>query len=85
MLVFCQCLGDNKLKREKAIFWEYLDGQAAYYDSCKIVKHRLDNDWELYNTDKDPTETNNLALERPEKLEELDNLFWSWKTSLRDF
>ena len=77
-------LGDIKRKREKPIFWEYQHGQATYYDSWKIVKHGLDNDWELYNTDKDPTETNNLALDKPDKLEELDNLFRSWKTSLPD-
>ena len=78
-------LGDIKRKREKPIFWEYEHGQAVYYDSLKIVKHGLDNDWELYNIDKDPTETNNLASDRPEKVEELDNLFRSWKNSLPDF
>lgn len=33
--------------------------------------------WELYDTRRDFTQANDLALEHPEKLKELESLFWS--------
>jgi arylsulfatase len=71
-------LGENK-QREKPIFWEWQDGQAVYFNSFKIVKEGLENHWELYNLDADPTETNNLATQNPEKVKELEGLFLAWK------
>ena len=34
--------------------------------------------WELYNLKADPTETNNLAMEKPEKAKELASLWEAW-------
>jgi len=67
-------------EREKPIFWEWQDGQAVYFNSFKIVKEGLKNPWELYNLESDPTETKNLATEKPEKVKELGNLFEEWKS-----
>jgi len=72
-------LGENK-ERQKPIFWEWQDGQAVYFNSFKIVKEGLKNPWELYNLVADPTETKNLANEKPEKVKELGNLFEEWKS-----
>jgi arylsulfatase A-like enzyme len=36
----------------------------------------LDYKWELYNIEKDFSQANNLADSEPEKLEELQNIFW---------
>jgi arylsulfatase len=77
-------LGENK-QREKPIFWEWQDGQAVYFNSFKIVKEGLENHWELYNLDADPTETNNLATQNPEKVKELEGLFLAWKAGLPNF
>lgn len=74
-------LGENT-QRKKPIFWEWSDGQAAYFNSFKIVKEGLDNPWELYNLETDPTETNNLAGKNPEKTKELEELFADWKVGL---
>jgi arylsulfatase len=73
------------VQRDKPIFWEWSDGQAAYHNNWKIVKEGLENSWDLYNIENDPTETNNLAKENPGKVEELDNFFEAWKNSLPEF
>jgi arylsulfatase A-like enzyme len=78
-------LRGEDVERDKPIFWEWSDGQAAYHNSWKIVKEGLDNPWDLYNLEDDPTETNNLAEQHPEKVEELDQLFTEWKAGLPDF
>jgi arylsulfatase len=77
-------LGENP-RREKPIFWEWRDGQAMYFENHKIVKYGSENPWELYNLSTDPTETNNLAGQNPEKVNELDKQFSEWKASLPSF
>jgi len=77
-------LKGEKTNREKPIFWEWSDGKAAYSDSWKIVKEGLDSPWELYNIEDDPTETNNLANDNPDKLKEMDQLFLNWKSNVSD-
>ena len=77
-------LGKN-IQRQKPIFWEWQNGQAAYHNNFKIVKHGLDKPFELYNLTTDPTETNNLATENPEKAGELEKMFLEWKTGLPKF
>jgi arylsulfatase A-like enzyme len=77
-------LGKN-IQREKPIFWEWQNGQAAYHNNFKIVKHGLNKPFELYNLSVDPTETNNLATENPEKTQELEKLFLVWKEGLPEF
>jgi arylsulfatase A-like enzyme len=75
----------NNVQREKPIFWEWQNGQAVYSNGFKIVKHGLDKPFELYNLSADPTETNNLATENPEKAGELEKMFLEWKTGLLKF
>ena len=75
-------LEGKKVKRDKPIFWEWRRGEAAYSNSWKIVKEGLDQPWELYNLENDPTETKNLANDNPDKLKEMDQLFTDWKSSL---
>jgi arylsulfatase len=77
-------LGKN-VQRKKSIFWEWQNGQAVYSNGFKIVKHGLDKPFELYNLTTDPTETNNLATENPEKAGELEKMFLEWKTELPKF
>jgi arylsulfatase len=77
-------LGKN-VQREKPIFWEWQNGQAAYHNDFKIVKHGLEKPFELYNLSVDPTEAYNLATENPEKTQELEKLFLEWKEGLPEF
>jgi arylsulfatase len=76
--------GENTV-RKNPIFWEWRRGQAVYSDGFKIVKNGLDNPFDLYHLKNDPTETTNLANKNPEKVQELEQLFNSWKTSLPEF
>ncbi len=75
-------LKGQKAEREGSIFWEWKEGQAMYYDGLKIVKQGRNRPWDLYNIEKDPTETNNLARKNTEKVKELDKMFREWKSSM---
>ncbi|MDH5399810.1 MAG: sulfatase-like hydrolase/transferase, partial [Cyclobacteriaceae bacterium] len=46
-------------------------------DNYKLVRANNEN-WELYDMDKDPTEINNLAADMPEKVIEMDSLYIEW-------
>ncbi len=48
------------------------------YGDWKIVRVK-GRAWELYNLAKDPAETNNLADEHPEKVNEIKQRFENWK------
>jgi arylsulfatase len=74
----------EKAEREKPIFWEWNRGQAVYSNGFKIVKQGTDRPWDLYDIKNDPTEINNLAKEKPEKVKELDLMFKEWKSSMPD-
>ena len=53
---------------------------VAPWDSAAETQGRLppvlDYKWELYNVNEDFSEANNLATQEPEKLKELQDLFW---------
>jgi arylsulfatase len=57
--------------------------RGIVYDGWKAVTHHIGgtpfemNEWELYHLDEDFSECNNLALEKPEKLKELVDLWWA--------
>jgi arylsulfatase A-like enzyme len=82
---FLPVLLGEKLQREKPLFWEWAQGQVVYEDFWKLVRHGLNNPWELYNLNNDPVEINNLAETEPEKVNELHLLFKNWKATLPDF
>lgn len=75
----------EKAVRENPIFWEWRRGQAVYHNEFKIVKDGLDNPFELYNLENDPTETQNLAEAYPAILMNMEKLFKDWKNSLPEF
>jgi arylsulfatase len=75
----------EETNREKPIFWEWRRGQAVYSDGFKIVKNGLDKPFDLYDLKNDPTETMNLADKNPSKVQELEQLFKEWKTTLPTF
>lgn len=70
---------DCSIKRDNILFWEWSDGQAAYLNDWKIVKQGRDNDWDLYNTYNDPTETRNLAAINSDKVAEMAGYFKNWR------
>jgi len=70
--------------RSKALFWEWSNGQAIREGDWKLVRWGKENPWDLYDISKDPTETNNLASDYPERVEAMEKYFLKWKNSLID-
>lgn len=70
--------------RNKPIYWEYSEGFAIREGDMKAVRLRRakDKEWELYDFSKDENETNDLAQERPEKLESLKKKWKEWNEAV---
>ena len=68
--------------RKKVQYYEMLGSRAIWADGWKAVTwHKQGSDfrndvWELYHTDTDWSETNNLASAEPAKLKELQDKWW---------
>ena len=67
-------------------FYSMLGSRAIWHDGWKAItnhptlsgwSHFNDDEWELYHTDVDRAELNNLAAEHPEKVRELVNLWFA--------
>ena len=52
----------------KEIYWRFNRANAVRQGDLKAI--RAGKSWELYDLKADPTETNNLAKQRPEKTKE---------------
>ena len=70
----------NKTTKREFVFWEHSANCAIRMENWKLVSRVKNqkqfttadqNKWELYDMEKDPSETNNLALKFPEKVKEL--------------
>jgi arylsulfatase len=57
--------------------WEHEGNRALRAGDWKLVS-RLPGGWELYDIKKDRTETHDLAKEKPEKVDELEQLYHTW-------
>ncbi|WEO77081.1 arylsulfatase [Cryobacterium sp. SO2] len=67
-------------------FYSMLGSRAVWHDGWKAItthptlsgwSHFNDDEWELYHTDVDRGELHNLAAEYPEKVRELENLWFA--------
>ena len=67
--------GDER-KPHKEIFWRFNRANAVRQGDLKVV--RAGKVWELYDLKADPTETKNLAKERPMKTAELSQMWEDW-------
>ena len=65
--------------RQKPLFWEWQEGQAIRDGEWKLVKHKKQDPWDLFNVAEDPTETTNLAHMHPELVTSLEKEFLNWK------
>ena len=67
--------------RKKSQYYEMLGSRAIWADGWKaVVWHKKDapyaeDRWELYHTDSDPTESQDVAADNPAKLKELQDLW----------
>ncbi len=68
--------------RKEIQYFEMAGHRGLWHDGWKAVtrhepRSSFDDDvWELYHVDIDPSETNDLAATRPDKLAELIDLWW---------
>lgn len=59
---------------DEVLAWEFLGRQAVRMGDWKLVQHAQpygEGEWELYNLNNDPTETENISTQHPEKVTEL--------------
>lgn len=75
-------LRGEKREDHDRIYFEHLEGKAMLEDSWKLVTLRdPDSPWRLYNLADDPTETDDLSDEHPERLEAM---IADWRAWARD-
>lgn len=71
----------NQSLEKRAIFWEHEGNKAVRFGKYKLVAKWNKNEeypWELYDMDKDRSETLDLANGMPEKVKELEVMWMSW-------
>lgn len=68
--------GDS-LERD-ALYWEHEGNAAVRKGDWKLVRLGSKGAWELYNMAKDRTEQNDLAMEQPERVQDLSALWQNW-------
>jgi len=69
------------LNREDPLFFQYGSWQSIRQGDWKLVQ-RAREPWELYNIAKDRTETQNLALKYPERIQKMEALWEKWAADL---
>jgi len=68
--------GDT-LARTQPMFWEYRGSRAVREGPWKLVGQRGDQ-WELYNLDKDRSESTNLAEQHPDRVATMAEQYDRW-------
>jgi arylsulfatase A-like enzyme len=63
-------------RRKSPLFWQWSQGKAVMKDKWKLVG--WGNKWELFDMEKDKTETTDLSEKHPEVVEELKLLQEQW-------
>ncbi|MDR6568046.1 arylsulfatase [Chitinophaga ginsengisegetis] len=60
------------------LFNEHFGARYARSGNWKVVSLSNDTTWQLFNLAADKTETNNLAAQYPEKVQQLQTLWYQW-------
>lgn len=67
----------EKRPHPEPIFWEHEGNRAVRLEQWKLVA-RNGQPWELYDTETDRTEQNNVASRQPDKVKEMSDLYDAW-------
>ena len=71
--------GENRQRPHETLYWRFGEQWAIRHGDWKLVVARGGGgDPELYHLAVDPSESHNLAAERPEKVKELHGLWQNW-------
>lgn len=77
------------IPKERPMFWHYpvyhhgMPGSAVRLGKWKLIKNLVDSSYELYNLEKDLSETTNLASRYPAELAKLSALLDNWLKSVK--
>lgn len=71
-------LWNGKKTSPRTYCWEHEGNKAIRKANWKLVKDMEDPNWELYNLEKDPTESTNLANNLPQQVAEMISEYYSW-------
>jgi len=72
---------ENGNLADRILYWEHEGNKAIRQGKYKLVsrwKKNSEYNWELFDLEKDRTETNNLMAEMPEKANEMEELWKAW-------
>lgn len=78
--------GLSKQIHTEPIFWEHEGNKAVRLGNYKLVQEWNENDknnWELYDLDKDRTETNNIIAKMPNKANNMIALYNEWAKRIK--
>jgi len=74
---FVPLLTVQSFRRKSPIYFQFMDNRAIRTNKWSLVE--VDgNGWELYNVQKDPLETNNLADYNDKKIKDLEKNWLNW-------
>jgi arylsulfatase len=62
----------------EALFWEHEGNRAVRQGRWKLVSRFKPGTWELYDVEKDRTETNDLAALEPGRVKKMSTLYDAW-------
>ncbi|MBR8538016.1 sulfatase-like hydrolase/transferase [Carboxylicivirga sediminis] len=82
--------GEKQGEPHQFLYWRFLWHHAVRKGDWKLVKHRDQTDWELYNLASDISEQTNLSQQHPDKVKELLDIYtdmsdqmlapqWGWQ------
>ncbi|WP_321373360.1 arylsulfatase [uncultured Draconibacterium sp.] len=72
---------NNKEQKDRILCWEHEGNKAIRVGDYKLVSRwekGSEYNWELYNMEADRTETNNLADEMPDKVQDMETQWKDW-------
>ncbi|MEM9720923.1 MAG: sulfatase-like hydrolase/transferase [Bacteroidota bacterium] len=76
-------LEGKESKRGKPIGFLYPKKQSWVTDRYKLISTNEGETWELYDLLKDPSESNNIAPQHKQTVEEMKQAFRNWRASVR--
>ncbi len=68
----------EELERDGPLYFAHQGNRGIRSGDWKAVSARLDREWEFYNVAEDPTESNDLSAEFPERKQQLIDEYESW-------
>ena len=78
------CLQGKAKLPHQYLYWEY-GGRAIRHGNFKLIQESGANpDWQLFNLEKDPGETYNLAARYPEMVTQLQKQWERWRQNIEE-